>query len=82
MTFTGSCLKQDKITFIHGKIVNIYIVFETVTADSNNNYPTHENVLFGAFILTKNDYIHKYRYSGYDIGFDRRGFFLISWWWI
>ena len=24
--FIGSCLKQDKITFSHGKILNIYIV--------------------------------------------------------
>ena len=26
--FNGSCLKQDKITFNHGKTVNIYIVSE------------------------------------------------------
>ena len=26
--FSGSCLKQDKVTFNHGKIVNIYIVYE------------------------------------------------------
>ena len=26
--FTGDCLKQEKITFNHGKIVNIYIVYE------------------------------------------------------
>ena len=26
--FRGSCLKQDKITFNHGKIVNIYVVYE------------------------------------------------------
>ena len=25
---TGNCLKQDKITFNHGKVVNIYIVYE------------------------------------------------------
>ena len=25
---TGSCLKQDKITFNHGKVLNIYIVYE------------------------------------------------------
>ena len=24
----GCCLKQDKITFTHGKAVNIYIVYE------------------------------------------------------
>ena len=26
--FDGSCLKQDKITFTHGKTVNMYIVYE------------------------------------------------------
>ena len=26
--FNGSCLKQDKITYTHGTIVNIYIVYE------------------------------------------------------
>ena len=26
--FSGNCLKQDKITYTHGKIVNIYIVYE------------------------------------------------------
>ena len=26
--FSGSCLKQDKVTFNHGKIVNIYIIYE------------------------------------------------------
>ena len=24
----GNCLKQEKITFNHGKIVNVYIVYE------------------------------------------------------
>ena len=26
--FTGSCLKQDKVILNHGKVVNIYIVYE------------------------------------------------------
>ena len=26
--FSGSCLKQDKVTYNHGQIVNIYIVYE------------------------------------------------------
>ena len=25
--FVGSCLKQDKLTFTHGTIVNIYLVY-------------------------------------------------------
>ena len=31
--------------------------------------------MFCAVRLTKNAYIDKYRYSGYGIGFDRRGSF-------
>ena len=27
--FNGNCLKQEKITFNHEKIVNIHIVYET-----------------------------------------------------
>ena len=26
--FKGSCLKQNKITYTHGKVVKIYIVYE------------------------------------------------------
>ena len=32
-------------------------------------------MLFGAVTLTKNADIHRYGYSGYGIGFDRRGRF-------
>ena len=28
VTFGGDCFKQEKITFNHGKIVNIYIAYE------------------------------------------------------
>ena len=28
--FVGSCLEQDKVTFDHGKVVNIYIVYEII----------------------------------------------------
>ena len=34
-----------------------------------------KNCLFGAVTLTKNVDIDKYRYSGYGIGFDRKGSF-------
>ena len=37
--------------------------------------PTLENYLFREVSLTKNTNINKYRYSGYGIGFDRRGSF-------
>ena len=68
----GNCLKQSKMSYTHGKRVNIYIVYEIFSYSSGNNYPTLENCLFGAVTLTKNADIDKYRYSGYGIGFDRR----------
>ena len=71
--FDGSCLKQDKVTFNHGKVVSIYIVYEitkVVDLSGNNNYPTIENTFSGAVTLTKNADIDKYKYSGYGIGFD------------
>ena len=73
--FSGSCLKQDKITFTHGKVVNIYIAYELGASSSNNSEPTIKNFLFVAVTLTKNADIDKYRYSGYGIGFDRRSSF-------
>ena len=42
--FTGSCLKQDKIIFNHGKVVNIYIVYELGASTSSYNNPTIKNV--------------------------------------
>ena len=71
--FSGSCLKQDKITYTHGKIVNIYIIYEINKKDNTViSDPTLENYLFGAATLTKNTDIEKYGYSGYGIGFDRK----------
>ena len=73
--FNGSCLKQDKVTYNHGKIVNIYIVYEINQNYSISSYPILENCLFGSVSLTKNADIDKYKYSGYGIGFDRHGEF-------
>ena len=73
--FTGDCLKQQKITYKHGKVVNIYIVYSLGASSSNYSNPTIKNCLFGAVTLTKNADIEKYGYSGYGIGFDRRGSF-------
>ena len=38
--FNGSCLKQGKITYDHGKIVNIYIVYEISKKSNISSYPT------------------------------------------
>ena len=73
--FTGSCLKQPKISYTHGAIVNIYIVYELGASSSHNNDPTLKHCLFGAVTLTKNTDVDKYGYSGYGIGFDRSSSF-------
>ena len=71
--FNGSCLKQVKVTYSHGTIVNIYIVYEISKNCSISSYPALDNCLFGAVSLTKNADIDQYKYSGYGIGFDRKG---------
>ena len=73
--FNGSCLKQDKVTYNHGKIVNIYIAYEISKNYSISTYETLENCLFGTVSLTKNADIDQYKYFGYGIGFDRKGEF-------
>ena len=37
---TGSCLKQSNISYTHGKIVNIYIVYELDASTFHINDPT------------------------------------------
>ena len=72
--FSGSCLKQDKITFTHGKAMKIYIVYDLKSNLNNFDY-TLQNTLFGAVKPTKNSDIDKYEYTGYGIGFDSKGIF-------
>ena len=69
--------------YTHEKIVNIYIVYQPPNPTSNpnpnpnpntdDNNPTLKNSLFGPVTLTKNADFDKYQYSGYGIGFVRRG---------
>ena len=80
LKFTGSYLKQDQTSYTHGKVVNVYIVYELLlyylcVSGSNDNEPTLKHCLFGAVTLTKNADIDKYGYSGYGIGFDTRSRF-------
>ena len=79
VSFDRTCLKQDKVTFNHGKIVNIYTVHEiiriaNINGNRNSNL-TVQNALFGAVSLTKNADVNKYKYSGYGIAFDRTSSF-------
>ena len=63
------------MSYTHGKIVNIYIVYELGASSSHVNDPTLKSCLFGAVNLNKNADIDKSVYSGYGIGFDRRSSF-------
>ena len=73
VNINGDCIIQDQITYTPQTIVNIYIVYGITKTNPVSSYPTLENCLFGAVKLTKNPDIDKYEYSGYRIGFDRRG---------
>ena len=76
LKFKGDLLRQNKATYNHGNIVNIYIVYErSCTFTSQSNF-TLKNPLFGAVKITKNADIRKYKDSGYGIGF---GFFTCRW---
>ena len=74
----GNILRQPKVSYAHGKIVNIYVVYELVASSYQINDSTLRNCLFGAVTLTKNADVDKYGYSGYEIGFDRRSSFTFA----
>ena len=59
--FKESYLKQDKVTFNHGKIVNTYIIYDISKNINIIDYPTLENCLFGAVILMQNADIDRYK---------------------
>ena len=67
--------------YTHEKIVNIYIFYQLTGSNTDDNNPTVKNSLFGPVTLTKNVDFDKHQYSGYGIGFDRRGSFLFERWW-
>ena len=75
LRFREGLLSQDKVTYNHGPMLNIYIVYR-LTPDTKDSGITLENCLFGAVKLSKSNIIDAYKYSGYGIGFDSRGSFL------
>ena len=68
----GDYLKQEKITFNHGKTVNINIIYEIERSVNISSYPTPENYLFGAVKLTKHVDVHQHKYSEYGSRLDRK----------
>ena len=76
-SFDRTSLKQVKVTFNHGKILNIYIVYEIIRiANINGNRNSNlieQNELFGAVSLTKNADFNKYN------NLDMELFFISGW---
>ena len=60
LKFNGDLLKQNKVTYIYGPIVNIYIVYRLIPTTKDSSV-TLQNCLFGAVKLTKNADIDKYK---------------------
>ena len=54
--FSGSCLRQDKITYDHGKIVNIYIVYEISKNCNISDYPRLEKFLLEHLVSLKRNW--------------------------
>ena len=80
LKFKGSCFRQAvKAPFTPNNVVNLFIVYELDrwSRDLNTDF-TLKECLFGAVKLTKNDDPDKYKYSGYDIGFDSRSQFSLT----
>ena len=73
--FNGSCLKQDKISFNHGKVVNIYIFYEINKNYNISSFLSLENCLFGAVELAKHPDIDQYKYSGLVLDLIEKDFF-------
>ena len=72
--FNGDLLRGNQVTYNHGPVENIYIVYETTLGTKTSNIAL-ENCLFGAIKLIKNADADKYKYSEYGIGFNSRSRF-------
>ena len=70
VTFSGNYMKQNKIGYAHGSVVNIYIVYELKNRRISNPDFTVGNGLFGAVKITKDVNTSHYQYHGYGICFD------------
>ena len=72
--FDGQCLKQDKVTFTHKKVVNIYPLYKiNLWSFRRDDDFTLGNGLFGAVKVTKNDDKDKYKHP------ESWNFFIVKW---
>ena len=65
------------MTYDHGNVVNIYIVYEISKNYDTSSCPTLENCLFGAVTLTKNADNDKYNYSDMLLDLTEKEFFRV-----
>ena len=75
VTFNGNYMKQNKLGYAHGKIVNLYIVYKLKNRNVDSPVFTVQNGLFGAVKITKKVNTSHYKYEGYVICFDRESSF-------
>ena len=62
--FNEDCLKQEKTSFDHGRVVNIYIFCEINRSVNISSFPTLKSFLFGAVTLARYVEIDLCKYSG------------------
>ena len=75
VTFNGNYMKQNKLGYDHGSVVNTYIVYSLKNRNINSHDFTVQNELLGAIKITKDVNTSHYAYSGYGICFDSGGTF-------
>ena len=76
--FNGSFLNWFPPTLLPAGIVNVDIVYEITDNLNVSSYPTLENCLFRSVKLTRSADIDKYEYSGYGIGFEKKGSYSVG----
>ena len=54
VTFNGNYMKRNKLGYAHGKIVNLYIVYELKNRRIDSSDFTVQNGLFRSVKITKN----------------------------
>ena len=79
--FDGSILKQDKVSLTHEQVRNTYIAYEINLWPFNFGKDFADQRFCWVVKLTKNDGdFNKYKYSGYDFGFDASEKNFVIWW--
>ena len=71
-------MKQNKLGYTNGKIVNLYIVYELKNRGIDSPDFTVQNGLFGAVKITKNVNTSHYKYEGHEICFDGKSSFSLG----